>query len=48
MTSVWLMNMPADRAAVVQRKMANKPTNFENSYSDDDSAETELPQEGNE
>ena len=25
MTSVWLMNMPADRAATVQRKMANKP-----------------------
>lgn len=25
MTSVWLMNMPSERAAVVQRKMANKP-----------------------
>ncbi|WP_147634531.1 periplasmic-type flagellar collar protein FlbB [Treponema pectinovorum] len=25
MTSVWLMNMPAERAAVIQRKMANKP-----------------------
>lgn len=25
LTSVWLMMMPADRAAVVQRKMANKP-----------------------
>ncbi len=25
LTSVWLMNMPAERAAVIQRKMANKP-----------------------
>ena len=25
MTSVWLMNMPSDRAAVIQRKMASKP-----------------------
>ena len=25
MTSVWLMNMPAERAAVIQRKMASKP-----------------------
>ncbi len=25
MSSVWLMNMPAERAATVQRKMANKP-----------------------
>lgn len=25
MTSVWLMNMPAERASVIQRKMANKP-----------------------
>lgn len=25
MTSVWLMNMPADRAAVINRKMTNKP-----------------------
>ena len=25
MTSVWLMYMPSDRAAVIQRKMANKP-----------------------
>ena len=25
MTSVWLMYMPAERAAVIQRKMANKP-----------------------
>ena len=25
MVSVWFMNMPADRAAVVQRKMTNKP-----------------------
>lgn len=30
MTSVWLMNMKADRAAVVQRKMANKPASIEN------------------
>ena len=29
MTSVWLMNMPADRAAVVQRKMANKPESLD-------------------
>ena len=25
MTSVWLMNMPSERAAVIQRKMASKP-----------------------
>ena len=25
MVSVWLMNMPADRAATIQRKMTNKP-----------------------
>lgn len=25
MTSVWLMNMPSERAAIIQRKMANKP-----------------------
>lgn len=25
MTSVWLMYMPSERAAVIQRKMANKP-----------------------
>jgi len=25
MTSVWLMYMEAERAAVIQRKMANKP-----------------------
>jgi len=30
LTSVWLMYMPAERAAVVQRKMANKPNNLEN------------------
>lgn len=29
MTSVWLMNMPADRAATVQRKMANKPESID-------------------
>ena len=29
MTSVWLMNMPADRAATVQRKMANKPDSLD-------------------
>lgn len=26
---VWLMNMPADRAAVIQRKMANKPVSLD-------------------
>ena len=25
MTSVWLMNMPSERAAIIQRKMASKP-----------------------
>ena len=25
LSSVWLMNMPAERAATIQRKMANKP-----------------------
>ncbi len=30
LTSVWLMNMPAERAAVVQRKMANKPESLSN------------------
>lgn len=29
MTSVWLMNMPAERAAVIQRKMANKPDSLD-------------------
>lgn len=29
MTSVWLMYMPAERAAVIQRKMANKPETLE-------------------
>lgn len=30
LTSVWLMNMPAERAAVVSSKMANKPDSLEN------------------
>ena len=34
MTSVWIMNMPADRAAVVQSKMANKPTSLDSLYSE--------------
>lgn len=29
MTSVWLMNMPAERAAVIQRKMASKPESLD-------------------
>ena len=29
MTSVWLMNMPSERAAVIQRKMASKPEKFD-------------------
>ncbi len=29
MVSVWLMNMPADKAAVIQRKMANKPESLD-------------------
>ncbi|MCH5289369.1 MAG: flagellar protein FlbB [Treponema sp.] len=29
MVSVWFMNMPADRAAVVQRKMTNKPQSLD-------------------
>ena len=29
MTSVWLMNMPSERAAVIQRKMASKPENLD-------------------
>ena len=29
MTSVWLMNMPSERAAVIQRKMAGKPEKFD-------------------
>ena len=28
LTSVWLMNMPAERAAVIQRKMAEKPVSI--------------------
>ncbi len=29
MVSVWLMNMPAEKAAVIQRKMANKPESLD-------------------
>lgn len=29
MSSVWLMNFPADRAAAVERKMANKPASLD-------------------
>ena len=29
MVSVWFMNMPAERAAVVQRKMTNKPQSLD-------------------
>ena len=29
LSSVWLMNMPADRAATIQRKMANKPESLD-------------------
>lgn len=29
MVSVWFMNMPADRAATIQRKMTNKPTSLD-------------------
>lgn len=29
MTSVWLMYMPSERAAVLQRKMANKPASLD-------------------
>ncbi len=29
MVSVWLMNMPAERAAQIQRKMANKPESLD-------------------
>lgn len=29
LSSVWLMNMPAERAAAIQRKMANKPERLE-------------------
>ncbi|MBR1721297.1 MAG: flagellar protein FlbB [Treponema sp.] len=29
LSSVWLMNMPAERAATIQRKMANKPESLD-------------------
>lgn len=29
MVPVWLMNMPSERAAVIQRKMANKPVSLD-------------------
>ena len=46
MTSVWLMFMPAERAAVIQRKMANKPTNIDGQYeSDEGSSETQQEQQ---